>query len=93
MKLDVQQVAADSAFSGVVRVDVGGETVLAEAFGLADRAHGIPNEVDTRIGVASGAKGLTALTVMALIERGTLGSTTTAAVAPRRRPPAGRRPA
>ena len=78
MKLDVEQVAAESGFSGVVRVDVGGETVLAEAFGPADRAHGIPNEVDTRIGVASAAKGLTALTVMALVERGTLSRDTTA---------------
>ena len=52
--------------------------MLAEAFGPADRAHGVPNQVDTRIGVASAAKGLTALTVMALIERGTLSRDTTA---------------
>jgi len=78
VKLEVERVAEETGFSGVVRVDVGGETVLAQAFGPADRAHGIPNQVDTRIGVASAAKGLTALTVMALIERGTLRRDTTA---------------
>ena len=51
------ELVAETGFSGVVRVDVGGETVLAEAFGVADRAHGVPNQVDTRIGVASAAKG------------------------------------
>ena len=49
-------------FSGVVRCR--GESW---AFGLADRAHGIPNTVDTQFGIASGTKALTALTVEATL--------------------------
>lgn len=69
----IARVAADTGFSGVVRVDgAGQESPLERAFGLADRGNGIPNAVDTRFAVASGAKGFTALAVMSLIEDGTL---------------------
>lgn len=61
---------SETAFSGVVRVDVDGHTLVAKAHGLANRAHGVPNVVDTRFGLASGTKGLTALAVMALVEHG-----------------------
>ena len=37
-------------------------------YGLADRAHGVPFTADTRVAIASGAKGFTALTVMRLVE-------------------------
>jgi CubicO group peptidase (beta-lactamase class C family) len=65
-------------FSGVVSVDRGGEVEFARAYGLAHRAHGIPNTVDTRFAIASGAKGLTALVVVSLIEQGVLSLSTTA---------------
>src|SRR5690242_3564595 len=68
----VDSVAARTGFDGVVRVDRGGETVFARAYGLACRAHGIPNRVGTRFGIASGTKGLTALAVVSLIEDGVL---------------------
>lgn len=68
----VEQVVAATGFSGVVRVDVAGETVLERAWGLADRAYGVPVTPRTRIGVASGAKALTALCVMRLVEDGVL---------------------
>lgn len=71
-------VAAQSRFSGVVRVDSAGSTELCTAYGLADRAHEVPNTVATVFGLASGAKGLTALAVMGLVERGTLELGTTA---------------
>ncbi|HEY6567347.1 MAG TPA: serine hydrolase domain-containing protein [Actinomycetota bacterium] len=71
-------VAERTSFSGVVRVDRAGDTELAEAYGMADRAHEIANTVDTRFAIASGTKGLTALTVMSLIEDGALMLTTTA---------------
>ena len=74
----VDEVARRSGFSGVVRVDRAGETDLMVAYGLADRAHGIPNSVDTRFGTASATKGLTALVVMRLVELGTLDLGTTA---------------
>jgi CubicO group peptidase (beta-lactamase class C family) len=70
--------AERTAFSGVVRVDRAGATELAKAYGLADRAHGIPNTVDTRFMLASVAKGFTALAVMSLVHDGTLQLSTTA---------------
>ena len=74
----VDAVADRTGFSGVIRVDRGATTELVRAFGLADRAHGIANTIDTRFALASGAKGFTALTVMSLIEDGTLERSTTA---------------
>jgi CubicO group peptidase (beta-lactamase class C family) len=74
---EIDALAAEG-FSGVVRVDRGGETTFATAYGLADRAHAIPNRVDTQFGIASGTKGLTALTVVSLVAEGALELTTTA---------------
>ena len=65
-------VAAEHGFSGVVRIDRGGEPEYEQAFGLADRAHAIAMTTSTRIGVASGAKTITALVTLALVERGAL---------------------
>src|SRR6185436_17093183 len=70
--------AERTGFSGVVRVDRAGATELAAAYGLADRALGVPNTVDTQFATASATKGLTALVVMSLVERGTLELGTTA---------------
>jgi CubicO group peptidase (beta-lactamase class C family) len=74
----VDRIAARTEFSGVVRVDHGADTPLARAYGLAHRGHGIANRTDTRFGIASGTKGLTALAVVQLIEDGRLALTTTA---------------
>ncbi len=70
--------AERSGFSCVVRVDRSGDMELCAAYGLADRAHEIPNTVATVFALASGAKTLTALAVMSLVERGTLELGTTA---------------
>src|SRR5262245_38968983 len=69
---------AAEGFSGVVRVDRGGQTEFEKAYGLADRARAIPNRVDTQFGTASATKGLTALTVISLVAEGALELTTTA---------------
>jgi len=69
---------AHEGFSGVVRVDRGGETVFEQAYGLADRAHAIPNRVDTQFATASATKGLTALAVVSLVAEGALELTVTA---------------
>jgi CubicO group peptidase (beta-lactamase class C family) len=74
----IDRVAAETGFSGVVRVDRGDEVEFVKAYGFAHRGWEIPNEVDTRFGIASGTKGLTALTVMSLVEEGRLSRTTTA---------------
>ncbi len=65
----VDSVAKRVRFSGVVRVDRSGQIDVSQAYGLADRAHEVPNTVDTTFAIASGSKGLTALVVMALVER------------------------
>jgi CubicO group peptidase (beta-lactamase class C family) len=74
----VDEIAVGTGFSGVVRIDRAGSAVFLKAFGLADRRHGIPNAIDTQFGLASGAKGFTALTVASLIDEGVLGFGTTA---------------
>ena len=66
-----------TGFSGVVRVDSAGGIELCTAYGFADRSHGVANTVETQFALASGAKGFTALAVMSLVERGTLGLATT----------------
>ena len=71
-------VAERARFSGVVRFDRAGTVEFEKAYGLADRAHGIPNTIDTQLAIASGVKGFTAVTVVSLIEDGTLALDTTA---------------
>lgn len=68
----VDAVIAESRFSGVVRVDRSGQMLLERAAGWAHRAYHIPMSVDTRLAMASGSKGLTALTVLSLAADGTL---------------------
>ena len=75
---ELDAIAAETRYSGVVRVDRGDEVVLARAYGFADRGHEIPNEVDTQFAIASGLKGLTALAVVCLVEDGALELETTA---------------
>jgi CubicO group peptidase (beta-lactamase class C family) len=74
----VDGLAAEHGFSGAVRVDLHGEVELESAYGLADRAHEIPNTIETQFASASGTKGLTAVTLVSLIEEGRLDLSTTA---------------
>src|SRR5262245_51218289 len=69
---DLDSLVAESSFSGVVRIDRGSEIVLERAYGLTHRGYGIPNQIDTRFAIASGTKGLPALTVVSLIGDGAL---------------------
>src|SRR5918995_5878003 len=66
------------AFSGAVRVDIEGATVVAEARGSADRTTGQRNTPATRFAVASVTKTFTALTVVSLVADGLLSLDTTA---------------
>ena len=75
---EIDRIAAETAFSGVVRVDREGEIELVVAYGDAHRGWAIPNTPETRFGIASGGKGLTALAVASLIEEGVLDWSTTA---------------
>ena len=64
--------AAAEGFSGAVQLTLDGSVVLAEAFGEADRSAGMRNTVETRFGIASGTKFITALAAGALIDDGIL---------------------
>src|SRR5918999_1949296 len=75
---ELDAIAAETTFSGVVRVDSTDGTEVVKAYGLAHRGYEIPNEVDTQFAIASGTKGLTALAVVSLISEGRLDLTTTA---------------
>jgi CubicO group peptidase (beta-lactamase class C family) len=68
----VQQAIEEGDFAGVVILHQGGDTLFARACGLADRANGIPNELTTRFGIASGAKSFTAVAICQLVESGRL---------------------
>ena len=74
----VDRVAAETGFSGVVCVDRGDGLLLAKAYGLAHRGCQIANAIDTQFAIASGTKGLTALTLVSLIQEGQLDLATTA---------------
>ena len=63
--------AQEQGFSGAIRVDDAG-TVTELAFGLADRAHQLPNTPRTQFCLASGSKTFTALAVLSLVAEGTM---------------------
>jgi len=69
---ELDALASETGFSGVVRIDHSDRLELAKAYGLAHRGFEIPNTLDTRFGLASGAKVFTALAVVSLIEEGVL---------------------
>jgi CubicO group peptidase (beta-lactamase class C family) len=71
MELDIDQVAAEHLFSGVIGIERDGH-LRTWAYGLADRAHGIANTAEHRFGIASGTKTLTALGVLAVVADGTI---------------------
>jgi CubicO group peptidase (beta-lactamase class C family) len=62
----------------VIRVDLGGGPTVQRAYGLAHRGLAVPTTVDSQFGIASGTKGITALSVMSLVEGGQLSLDTTA---------------
>lgn len=70
--------AARSAFTGVVRADGPDGLRFEAAYGLADRAHGIPMGVDHQLGCASTTKGFTALVLLRLVAEGALSLSTPA---------------
>jgi len=67
----IDRLAADAGFSGVVRLDLDGRTVV-RCYGSTNRGLGIANTPETVFATASGTKGFTALVVMSLVEQGAL---------------------
>jgi CubicO group peptidase (beta-lactamase class C family) len=75
---ELDRIAAETTFSGVVRVDRGELIEVEKAYGLAHRGFGIPNDVAMQFAIASGTKGMTALAVVSLVVEGVLELSTTA---------------
>ncbi|HEX2908515.1 MAG TPA: serine hydrolase [Phototrophicaceae bacterium] len=63
-------IASHPDLSGVVYVRQAGEVILAQGYGYANRADCVPNQANTRFGIASGTKTLTAVAVCQLVEQG-----------------------
>ncbi len=74
----LDRLADETGFSGVVRVDRGDTVEFVGAYGLADRGHRIAMTPQTQLAMASGSKGFTALAVMSLVQDGVLTLATTA---------------
>ena len=72
----LDELVEECAFSGGVRVRRHGQPMYERSAGFADRANSIANTAETRFGIASGTKLLTALTVGRLIDAGRLALTT-----------------
>lgn len=72
--LDAQlrRLTEDGAFSGVVLLARHGEPFFQRAYGLADRASGRANTVDTRFDIGSITKLLTRVAIAQLLQAGTL---------------------
>jgi CubicO group peptidase (beta-lactamase class C family) len=66
----------EHAFSGVVSIRQGDSALYERAAGYADRSNRIPIALETRFGIASGTKFLTALAIGKLIEAGKLSFST-----------------
>jgi CubicO group peptidase (beta-lactamase class C family) len=66
----VSQEAARDAFSGNVLLAYRGRAVLARSCGMADKDQSIPNTVNTRFGLASVTKAMTATAVTQLSQQG-----------------------
>ncbi|MEU7895434.1 serine hydrolase domain-containing protein [Nonomuraea sp. NPDC049152] len=75
---DIDKIAEETGFSGVVWIDRAGQIEFAKAYGLANRTYHVPNTLDTRFGIASGSKGFTALAVLSLVRDDVLQLSTTA---------------
>ena len=68
----IEGAVSETSFSGVVFVKLSGSVEFENAYGYADRSNKIPNTIDTRFGIASGTKFLTALGIGKLIDCGKL---------------------
>ncbi len=68
----LQQMTSADKFSGAVLVAKNGQQVFAQAYGLADREHHLPNTLHTRFGMASMDKMFTAVATLQLVRAGKL---------------------
>ena len=74
----LRDLEAADAFSGVVRITVGGEERFAGAYGFASRAWGMRNTLETRFDTASITKLFTAVAALQQVDAGAFGLETSA---------------
>jgi len=72
LKDAIEKEAKKSGFSGVVSIEKGNLPLYRKSFGFRDLVNKIPNEMDTKMGIASGTKIFTALGIGRLIDSGKL---------------------
>jgi CubicO group peptidase (beta-lactamase class C family) len=72
----MEKTTSEKSFSGVISVHRQDTVFFEKAFGYADRSNKLANQTDTRFGIASGTKFLTALAIGKLIENGKLSLST-----------------
>lgn len=68
----LSQLAQNNAFSGAVLVARGGDVLLSQGYGPADRTQNIPNTSQTRFRIGSLTKQFTAMAVLILQSQGRL---------------------
>jgi len=73
LKTRLTQDAAAGRFSGAVLIAHNGQPIFEQAYGLADREHGIANTVDTGFRIGSMNKMFTAVSIMQLVQAGKIG--------------------
>jgi CubicO group peptidase (beta-lactamase class C family) len=66
---ELEASAAERRFSGVVLIACNGKTVFSGAYGMAHRANGVRNTMDTRFNLGSMNKMWTAIAIAQLVER------------------------
>ncbi|WP_394217484.1 serine hydrolase domain-containing protein [Halobacillus trueperi] len=69
MHAQIREIAEKENFSGSVVVQRGGQVVYSEGFGYRNLAEKLTNQADTKFGIASGSKLLTAVAVAQLVEK------------------------
>ncbi len=66
----IDQAAAEDAFSGAALIARNGKVLLERAWGLADRASGAKNTIDTQFRLGSMNKMFTSVAVLQLVQKG-----------------------
>ena len=75
----VAKAAADDRFSGVALVAKGDRVIFNKAYGLADKANNVPNNLDTKFNLGSMNKMFTSVAIAQLVQAGKLSYDTTLA--------------
>ncbi|MEM1219210.1 MAG: serine hydrolase domain-containing protein [Bacteroidota bacterium] len=68
----LEELAQDEDFGLSITIAQGEEVLLSAAYGMANRAHRVPNRVDTKFNIASIGKMFTAVAILQLEEKGKL---------------------